>query len=122
MTSRRGRLIEEGARELLQLNGYSVQIIPHVFDQRYPPAHIIATHANGEILYIRIRKIAHWGSSVDILEMHFSHDIEKFRKFISRHPEMTNLHCQIWFYSLTYGFFRFDILKDEIREVGIYAR
>ena len=43
MTSRRGTLVEEGARELLQMHGYTVRVIPPGFNKKFPPAHLVAT-------------------------------------------------------------------------------
>ena len=48
MTSRRGTLVEDGARELLRLHGYAVDVIPPGFNKKYPPAHLVATLPTGE--------------------------------------------------------------------------
>ena len=65
MTSRRGTLVEEGARELLQVHGYTVDIIPPGFNKKFPPAHLVATRPSGETRFIRIRKFSHLPSTVD---------------------------------------------------------
>ena len=38
MTSRRGTLVEEGARELLQVNGYTVRVVPPGVQQTVSPS------------------------------------------------------------------------------------
>ena len=53
MTSRRGTLVEEGARELLQVHGYRVRVIPPGFDKKLPPAHLVAERDSGEKRFIR---------------------------------------------------------------------
>jgi hypothetical protein len=47
MTSRRGTLIEQGARELLQFHRYAVRVIPFGFNKRFPPVHLVATRPSG---------------------------------------------------------------------------
>lgn len=117
MTSRRGTLVEEGARELLQIHGYTVRVIPPGFNKRFPPAHLVATRPSGETRFIRIRKLSHRPSTAETLEMHCTNDITQFRKYISSHPEAIGLHCEIWIYSLTHGFRSFEVLMDSIREI-----
>ena len=121
MTSRRGTLIEEGARELLQLHGYMVRIIPPEFNKRYPPAHLVASLVTGEIRYIRIRKISRRPSAVETVESHCTKDLEQYRKHLSRYPKDTRLHCEIWLYSLSYGFCCFEVLIDNVREIPQFS-
>ncbi|MFA4849412.1 MAG: hypothetical protein WC626_06765 [Methanoregula sp.] len=121
MTSRRSTLIEEGARELLQLHGYTVRIIPPEFNKRYPPAHLVASLVTGETRYIRIRKISRRPLTVEIVESHCTKDLEQYRKYLLRHPEKTRLHCEIWLYSLSYGFCCFEVLIDNVREIPQFS-
>jgi hypothetical protein len=116
MTSRRGTLVEDGARELLQIHGYSVRVIPPGFNKRLPPAHLIAIRPTGETRFIRIRKLSHRPSTPDTLVTDCANDIAQLRKYLSLHPEATGLRCEIWIYSLTHGFRCFEILMDGIRE------
>lgn len=117
MTSRRGKLIEEGARELLQLHGYTVRTIPPEFNKRYPPAHLVASQPSGETRHIKIRKMFRRPSTVDTVESHCTKDLVQYRKYLSRHAEDAGLHCEIWLYFLSHGFCCFEVLIDRVREI-----
>jgi hypothetical protein len=117
MTSRRGTLVEEGARELLQVHGYTVRVIPPGFNKRFPPAHLVATLPTGETRFIRIRKFSHLASTVKTVELKCSLDLVQFRKHIARHNGEAGFHYEIWIYSLTYGFRCFEVLMHSIREI-----
>jgi hypothetical protein len=117
MTSRRGTLVEEGARELLRLHGYAVDIVPPGFNKKYPPAHLVATQPTGETRFIRIRKFSHLASTVEIVKQKCGLDLVQFRKHISRHAGETGFHYEIWIYSLTHGFRCFEVLMDSVREI-----
>jgi hypothetical protein len=117
MTSRRGTLVEEGARELLQLHGYSVRVLPPGFNKRLPPVHLIATGSSGETRFIRIQKLSHRSPTAESIERYCPNDFMQLRKYISTHPSAVGLRCEIWIYSLTHGFKCFEILADDIREI-----
>jgi len=117
MTSRRGKLIEDGARELLQINGYSVQVIPPGFNKRFPPAHLVATRPSGETRYIRIRKLSHRPSTPETIQSNCAADIIRFRRHKSLQHKGTRLRYEIWLYSLTHGFRCFEVLKNSVREI-----
>ncbi|WP_321504644.1 hypothetical protein [uncultured Methanoregula sp.] len=117
MTSRRGTLVEEGARELLQVHGYRVRVIPPGFDKKLPPAHLVAERDSGEKRFIRIRKFSHLPSTVDMVMQKCGLDLAQFRKHIARHIGEAGYHYEIWIYSLTHGFRCFEVLRDGIREI-----
>jgi hypothetical protein len=116
MTSRRGTIIEEGARELLQMHGYSVRIVPSGFDRRAPPAHLVATKT-GETRFIRVRKISRLPISTATIEYHCMQDVVLFRRFLARHRERTGLCCEVWTYSVSHGFVPFAVSLDTVREI-----
>ena len=117
MTSRRGTLVEDGARELLRLHGYTVDVIPPGFNKKYPPAHLVATLPTGETRFIRIRKMSHLPSTADIIMAKCGLDLAQFRKHLARHAHEAGFHYEIWIYSLTHGFRCFEVLRDSIREI-----
>jgi len=117
MTSRRGTLIEQGARELLQFHGYTVRVIPFGFNKRFPPAHLVASREPDETRYIKIRKISHLSLTVDLVQGKYHLDIVQFRTLLARHAGESGLRCEIWIYSLYYGFRCFEVLKDSVREI-----
>ena len=117
MTSRRGTLVEDGARELLRLHGYAVDVIPPGFNKKYPPAHLVATRPTGETRFIRIRKLSHLPSTIDTVMVKCRRDLAQFRKHIARHIGEAGFHYEIWIYSLTHGFRCFEVLRDSIREI-----
>ena len=117
MTSRRGTLIEDGARELLQLHGYSVRVLPPGFHRRLPPVHLIATHPSGETRFIRIRKINRRMPTAESLDRYCPNDLVQLRKYIAGHQEPAALRCEIWAYSLSHGFRCFEITRDAIHEI-----
>ena len=118
MTSRRSTLIEQGAKELLQVHGFTVRVIPPVgFDKRLPPAHLVASHGPDETRYIKIRKISHLPIAVDMIATNYAGDIMMFRKHIARHAGESGLHYEIWVYSLSYGFRCFEVQKDSVKEI-----
>ncbi len=110
MTSRRSRLIEDGARELLQFHGYKVRVLPVGFNKRLPPAHLVATRPSGETRFIRITKLFHQSSSVQTVEQRCYVGLTQLRKHQA-------LHAKIWCYSLSYGFRCFEVHKDSVREI-----
>jgi hypothetical protein len=116
MTSRRGTLIENGARELLQLHGYSVRVLPPGFHRRLPPVHLIATHPSGETRLIRVRKITRRMPTAESLDLYCPNDLVQLRKYVSG-AQPAIARCEIWAYSLTHGFRCFEITKDAIREI-----
>ena len=122
MTSRRGTLIEQGARELLQVHGYTVRVIPPGFNKRFPPAHLVASRGPDETRYIKIRKISHLSLTVDLVQGIYKLDIVQFRTLLARHAGESGLRCEIWIYSLYYGFRCFEVLKDSVREIPKPAR
>ncbi len=122
MTSRRGKLVEEGARQLLQVNGYTVRVIPPGYNKGYPPAHLVASLQSGETRFIRIKKISHLSPTVDTVVMKCGNDLVQFRKHLSRHPEEAGLHCEIWIYTLGQGFRCFEVLMDSVREIPKHSR
>lgn len=117
MTSRRGTLIEDGARELLQLHGYSVQVLPPGFHRRLPPVHLIATPPSGETRYIRIRKINRRVPDAESLDLYCANDLVQLRKFVTGTQPPASSRCEIWVYSLSRGFCCFEVTRDAIREV-----
>ena len=117
MTSRRGTLVEDGARELLQVHGYSVWVVPVYFNKRFPPAHLVATRPSGDTRLIRIRKISHKAPTVGTVVLKCGLDIQQFRKHQSRYPGESGFHCEIWIYTLRQGFRCFEVLTDSIREI-----
>ena len=117
MTSRRGTLVENGARELLQIHGYTVRVLPVGFNKRLPPAHLVASREPDETRYIRIKKISHQSPCVETIQSACRMDLVQFLKHLSHHLPETGLHCEIWIYSLCYGFRCFEILIDSIREI-----
>ena len=121
MTSRRGKLIEEGARELLQIHGYTVRTIPPEFNKRYPPAHLVASRGTGENRHIKIRKISRRPPTVQTVESHCTKDLVQYRKYLSRHAEEHGLHCEIWLYFLSHGFCCFEVLMDSVREIPQFS-
>lgn len=117
MTSRRGTLVEDGARELLQFNGYTVRVIPTGYNKRLPPAHLVASQPPGETRYIRIRKISHLAPSAKTVEKKCVRDLVPLRKYLSCHPGEIGTRCEIWIYTLGCGFRCFEVLTDGIREI-----
>jgi len=117
MTSRRGTLVEDGARELLRLHGYRVQVIPPGFSKNQPPAHLVAERDSGEKRFIRIRKLSHLPSTIDTVMVKCRMDLAQFRKHLACHAHEAGFHYEIWIYSLTHGFRCFEVLRDSIREI-----
>lgn len=117
MTSRRGALVEDAARELLQYNGYAVQVLPPGFNKKLPPVHLIATHPSGVTRYIRIQKISRKSPTAESLNRYCANDLVQLRKSIAENPGAAGPRCEIWIYTLTHGFRCFEILADNIREI-----
>ena len=117
MTSRRGTLIEDGAREILRMHGYSVVVVPPGFNKKNPPAHLVASRPSGETRFIRIRKFSKLPSTVDMVMQKCGLDLTQFRKHIARHAREAGFHYEIWIYSVSYGFRCFEVLRDSIREI-----
>ncbi|MFA4877034.1 MAG: hypothetical protein WC586_06440 [Methanoregula sp.] len=116
MTSRRGTLVEDGACELLRACGFQVRVVPSGISKRYPPAHLVAAR-HARTRFIRVRKISRMQPTPSTLAAACSRDIVQFRKYLSRNHSIAGLSCELWVYSLKYGFRCFEVLADTIREI-----
>jgi hypothetical protein len=117
VTSRRGTLVEDAARGLLQYNGYTVQIVPPGFNKKLPPVHLIATHSSGETRFIRIQKVSRKLLTAESLDRYCSNDLVQLRKTLAGNFGVEGPRCEIWIYTLSFGFRCFEILPDDIREI-----
>ncbi|MFA4826141.1 MAG: hypothetical protein WC593_13395 [Methanoregula sp.] len=117
MTSRRCALMEDVAREQLQLHGYSVRILPPGFLKLEPPAHLIATLPSGEMRLIRLWKITNQPSTIIDIERKYRVSIRLFRRHMSGHVPASERHYEIWIYTISYGFRCFEVLEHYIREI-----
>ena len=117
MTSRRCILLEEGVRELLELEHYTVRIMPVGYTQRSPPVHIVATRGPSETRYIRIKKVIHRSRIAQNIETRCRAEIRQYRRILSGPEEIPGLHCEIWIYSLRDGFRCFEVLTGSVREI-----
>jgi len=121
MTSRRGTLVEDGARELLQVHGYNVRVIPPGFNRQYPPVHLVAAMPSGEMRFIRIWKLSRQPSTIETIERKCSGTVSLFRKHQSKQSGKCSVHYEIWIYTLSYGFRCFEVLMDSIREIPKFS-
>lgn len=117
MTSRRCALMEDVAREQLQLHGYSVRILPPGFLKQEPPAHLIATLPSGEMRLIRLWKITNQPSTIIDIERKYRVSIQLFRRHMALHVPVSERHYEIWIYTISYGFRCFEILEQHLREI-----
>jgi hypothetical protein len=117
VTSRRCILLEEGVRELLELEHYTVRIMPVGYTQRSPPVHIVATRGMGETRYIRIKKVIHRSRIARNIETRCKVEIRQYRRILSGPEEIPGLHCEIWIYSPYDGFRCFEVLTGSVREI-----
>ena len=117
MTSRRCILLEEGVRELLELEHYTVRIIPVGYTQRSPPVHLVASRGLGETRYIRIKKVIHRSRIAQNIEMRCRVEIRQYRRILSGPEGIPGLHCEIWIYSPYDGFHCYEVLSGSVREI-----
>ena len=117
MTSRRCILLEEGVRELLELDHYTVRIIPVGYTQRSPPVHIVASRGPGETRYIRIKKVIHRSRIARNIETRCRVEIRQYRRILSGPEGIPGLHCEIWIYSPYDGFHCYEVLLGSVREI-----
>jgi len=117
MTSRRCSILEEGVRELLESDHYTVRIVPVGYNRRFIPVHLVATRGPGDTRYIRIRKAYRLRRTIRNIETLCRNEIMLYRKILSQPDRIPGLHCEIWIYSLYYGFHCFEVLAGCIREI-----
>jgi len=117
VTSRRCVLLEEGVRELLELEHYTVRIIPVGYKQRSPPVHLVATRGPGETRYIRIKKVIHRSRIAQNIETRCRVEIRLYRRILSGPEGIPGLHCEIWIYSTYDGFHCYEVLTGSVREI-----
>jgi hypothetical protein len=117
MTSRRCIVLEEGARELLELHHYTVRIVPVGYPQHSPPVHIVASRGDTETRYIRIKKVSRKPRTVQSIETTCRIDIVLYRKILSGSTRSAGLHCELWIYSLYDGYRCFEVLAGSVREI-----
>jgi hypothetical protein len=117
MTSRRCIVLEEGVRELLELNHYAVRIVPVWYTRHFPPAHLVASRGPGETRYIRIKKVSRRPRTIRNIETTCRNEIVQYRKILSGPAGGTGLHCEIWIYSLYDGYHCFEVLTGSVREI-----
>jgi len=117
MTSRRCTLLEEGVRELLELNHYTVRIVPVGYNRHLPAVHLVASRGPGETRYIRIRKVSSRSRTVLNIETTCRNEIVQYRKILAGPARVTGLHCEIWIYCLHDGYHCFEVLAGSVREI-----
>ncbi|MDO9326811.1 MAG: hypothetical protein Q7T80_17825 [Methanoregula sp.] len=117
MTSRRCTVLEQGALELLRLNGYEVRIDSTGQNQQRPLAHLVASQKAGETRYIRIRKYTRRAVTPDQVERCCLRDILRFRSAMAREHRDPSIQYEIWLYTLSHGYRCFEILPERIREI-----
>jgi hypothetical protein len=117
VTSRRCIVLEEGVRELLELNHYTIQIVPVGYNKHSPPAHLVASRKPDETRYIRIKKVSHRSRTIQDIETMCKNEIIQYRKMLLRSAGVTGLHCELWIYTLLDGYRCFEVLKESVREI-----
>ena len=117
MTSRRCILLEEGVREFLELNHYTIHVVPIGYNRRLPPSHLVATRGPDETRYIRIKKVSRHSKAIPHIETNCRKEIIQYRKMLDRSAGKTGLHCEIWIYTLWEGYRCFEVLKENVREI-----
>ncbi|MCK9593961.1 MAG: hypothetical protein M0Q91_18325 [Methanoregula sp.] len=117
MTSRRCILLEEGVRELLELDHYTVRILPAIYNRHSLPVHLVASRGTGETRYIRIRKSYRRRRTIQNVETMCRTDIVIYRRILSWPGTGAGLHCEIWIYSPYDGYHCFEVLPGSVREI-----
>jgi len=117
MTSRRCIVLEEGVRQLLELNHYAVRIVPVGYPHHSPPVHLVASRGRSETRYIRIKKVSRRLRTIENIETRCRVDIVLYRKILSGPAGGAGLHCEIWIYSLYDGYHCFEVLTGSVREI-----
>jgi len=117
LTSRRCIVLEEGVRELLELNHYTIQMVPVGYNKHSPPAHLIACREPDEMRYIRIKKVSRRSRTVQNIEAMCNNEIVQYRKMLARAPRRKGVHCEIWIYTLNDGYRCFEVLPENVREI-----
>jgi hypothetical protein len=117
VTSRRCILLEEGVRELLESDHYTVRIMPVGNTQRSPPVHLVASRGPGETRYIRIKKVIHRSRMTLNIETRCRVEIRQYRRILCGPEGIPGLHCEIWIYSLRDGFHCYEVLTSSVREI-----
>ena len=117
MTSRRCLVLEEGVRELLELNHYTIHIVPVGYNKHSPPAHLVASRNPDETRYIRIKKVIHRSRIALNIETRCRAEIRQYRRILSGPEGIPGLHCEIWIYSLYDGFHCYEVLPGSVREI-----
>jgi hypothetical protein len=117
VTSRRCIILEEGVRELLELDHYTVRILPVGYKQRFPPVHIVASRGPYETRYIRIKKVIHRSRIARNIETRCRVEIRQYRRILSGPEGIPGLHCEIWIYTPRDGFHCYEVLTGSVREI-----
>jgi hypothetical protein len=117
MTSRRCIVLEEGVRQLLELNHYAVRIVPVGYPKHSPPVHLVASRGHNETRYIRIKKVSRRLRTIQTIETTCRNEIVQYRKILAGPAGGTGLHCEIWIYSLYGGYHCFEVLTGSVREI-----
>ena len=117
MTSRRCTVLEEGARELLELHHYTVRIIAVGYPHHAPPVHLVASRGQDETRYIRIKKVSRKFRTLQAVETRCRNELVLYRRILSAPGRETGLHCEIWIYSLYDGYHCFEVLAGSVREI-----
>lgn len=117
MTSRRCIVLEDGIRELLELNHYTIQMVPVGYNKHSPPAHLIASRGPDDMRYIRIKKVSRRSRTIQNIEVMCNNEIVQYRKMLARSPHSKGVHCEIWIYTLNDGYRCFEVLPENVREI-----
>lgn len=117
VTSRRCIILEQGVRELLELDHYTVRILPHIYNRHSLPVHLVASRGPDETRYIRIRKSYRRRRTIQSVETMCRHEIMLYRRILSGPDRIAGLHCEIWIYSPYDGYHCFEVLPCSVREI-----
>jgi len=118
VTSRRCIILEEGVRELLELDHYTVRILPAIYNRHSLPVHLVATRGPDETRYIRIRKSYRRRRTIQNVETMCRNEIVLYRRILSGTGDGASLHCEIWIYSPYDGYHCFEVLTGSVREIS----
>ena len=117
MGIRRCYILEESVRELLEPQGYRVDLMTPGRSRKPLPVNMLASRSPDERRYIRIKKMS--GKPFDFIsvERFCKKEIPVYRRVLASRVNDRNLHFEIWIFVPSATFHCYEVLRDGVREI-----
>lgn len=117
--SRRMTVLCRDAKVLLEAAGYDIVIVTELLLQQRFLAHLIAFQGNADVRCIRIKIAIKPFVNLAEVETYCGKEIREIRTQLTRYPQTTHFHGEIWVATADGRFQCYEISLDVFREISL---